>query len=93
MFIHLLNIVKEFKNLEKKGNLKHLHRNLTNKSINIFAILKTLPHRNELDEPSFAHEAAYSDSKDLFQRNISNTILKDRAYKIASNHKYYECQR
>ena len=29
---HLLNIVKEFKNLEKKGNLKHLYRNELDKS-------------------------------------------------------------
>ena len=59
----------------------------------MFAILKTSPHRNELDQPSFAHDAAYSDSKDLVQRNISNKILEDRAYKIARNRKYYECQR
>ena len=61
--------------------------------MNIFAILKTSPHRNELDQPSFAHDSAYSDSKDLVQRNISNKILEDRAYKIARNRKYYECQR
>ena len=42
-------------------------------------------HRNELDKTCFAHDAAYSDSKDLPKRTISNKILKDRMYKIARN--------
>ena len=28
---HLLNIIKEFKNLEKTGNLNHIHKNELNK--------------------------------------------------------------
>ena len=35
--------------------------------------------RNELDKACFAHDAAYSDSKDLAKRSISDKILKDRA--------------
>ena len=31
----------------------------------------------------FAYDAAYSDSKDLAKRAISDKILKDRAYEIA----------
>ena len=54
---HLLNIMKEFKNLE---NLKYLYR-------------------NESDKACFAHDAAYSESKDLAKRTISDKILKDRA--------------
>ena len=42
-------------------------------------------YRNELDKACFAHDAAYSDSKALTKRTISDTILKDRAYKIAGN--------
>ena len=42
-------------------------------------------YRNELDKACFAHDAAYSDSKDLEKRTISDRILKDRAYQIARN--------
>ena len=70
---HLLNIMKEFKNLET-GTLKHLYR-------------------NELEKTCFAHDSAYSYSKDLPKRTISDTILKDRAYEIARNLKYDGCQR
>ena len=34
---------------------------------------------NELDAACCAHDAAYSDSKDLAKRTISDKILKDRA--------------
>ena len=33
-------------------------------------------YRNELDKPCFAHDAAYSDCKDLAKRTISDKILK-----------------
>ena len=47
--------------------------------------LKHLKHlyRNELDKACFAYHAAYSDSKGLANRTISDKILKDRAYEIA----------
>ena len=35
-------------------------------------------YRNELDKACFAHDAAYSDSKDLVKRFISDKILKIR---------------
>ena len=44
--------------------------------------------RNVLDKACFADDAAYSDSKDLAKRTISDKILKDRAYDIAINCKY-----
>ena len=47
-------------------------------------ILKHI-YRNELDKACFAHDAAYSDSKDLAKRTVSDKILKDRAYEIAIN--------
>ena len=40
-------------------------------------------YRNELDKACFAHDAAYSESKDLAKRTISDKILKNRAYEIA----------
>ena len=54
--------------------------------------LKNL-YRNELDKACFAHDAAYSDSKDLAKRTISDKILKDRAHQIARNHGYDGYQR
>ena len=45
-------------------------------------------YRNELDKSCFAHDAAYSDSKELARRIMSDKILKDRADETARNHKY-----
>ena len=36
-------------------------------------------YRNELDKACFAHDATYSDSKDLAKRTISYNILEDTA--------------
>ena len=41
--------------------------------------------RNELEKACFAHDATYSDSKDLANRTISDKIFKDKAYEIARN--------
>ena len=49
--------------------------------------------RNEFDKACFGHDAAYSDSKDLAKRTISDNILKDRAYEIARNREYDGYQR
>ena len=37
-------------------------------------------YRNESDKTCFAHDEAYSESKDLAERNISDKVLKIRAY-------------
>ena len=50
-------------------------------------------YRTELDKACFAHDAAYSDSKNLAWRTISDKILKDRAYEIARNRGYDGYQR
>ena len=50
-------------------------------------------YRNELYKAYFAHDAAYSDSKDLAKKTISDRILKDRPYENARNHGYNGCQR
>ena len=50
-------------------------------------------HKKELDKACFAHDAAYSDSKDLTKRIQSDKVLKDKAFAIASNPKYGGYQR
>ena len=45
-------------------------------------------YKNELDKACFAHDAAYSDSKYLAKRLISDMVLEDKFYKIAVNLKY-----
>ena len=49
----------------------------------------TLKHlyRNELDKACFAHDAAYSDSKDVAKRTTLEKILKEKANEIARNGK------
>ena len=48
---------------------------------------------NGLHKACLAHDAAYSDSKYLAKRTISDKILKNRAYEIARNCKYDGYQR
>ena len=50
-------------------------------------------YKNKLDKTCFASDAAYSDSKYLAKRTISDKILKDIAYEIARNCKYDGYQR
>ena len=50
-------------------------------------------YKNELDKACFAHDAAYSYSKDLVKRTISDKVLKDKSYQIAINPKYDGYQR
>ena len=45
-------------------------------------------YKNVLDKACFAHDGAYSDSKFLDKRTISDKILKEIAYEIAINLKY-----
>ena len=40
-------------------------------------------YKNELDKVCFAHDAAYSDRKDLVNRAIFDNILKELAIQIA----------
>ena len=46
-------------------------------------------YKNELDKACFAHDAAYSDFKDIKNRIAADKILKDKAYEIAKDPKYY----
>ena len=59
------------------------------KRIQKFRVTGNLKHlyRHKLDKAYFAHDAAYSGSKDLVKRTIPDKILKCRAYEIARNRK------
>ena len=46
-----------------------------------------------MDKACFAHEAEYSDSKDLVKRTLSDKIWKNRAYEIVRNRQYSGYQR
>ena len=50
-------------------------------------------YKNELDKACFAHDAAYSDFKDIKNRTGADKILRDKAYKIAKDPKCYGRQR
>ena len=50
-------------------------------------------YKNELDKACFAHDAAYSDNKDLTKRTVANKILRNRAFNIAKDPKYDGYQR
>ena len=50
-------------------------------------------YKNELDKACFAHDASYSDSKDLTKRTVADKILRNRAFNIAKDPKYDGYQR
>ena len=50
-------------------------------------------YKNELDKACSQHDKAYGKSKDLMKRTQSDKVLKDKAFKIASNPKYDGYQR
>ena len=50
-------------------------------------------YKNELDKACFQHDMAYGDFKDLAKRTAADKVLKDKAFKIASDQKYDGYQR
>ena len=50
-------------------------------------------YRNEFDKACFQHDMAYGKTKDLVKRTQSDKVLKDKAFKIASDPKYDGYQR
>ena len=42
-------------------------------------------YRNELDKACFEHDMAYGKSKDLAKRTQSDKVLRDKAFRIASD--------
>ena len=50
-------------------------------------------YKNELDKAYFQHDMTCGKSKDLAKRTQSDKVLKDKAFKIASDPKYDGYQR
>ena len=50
-------------------------------------------YKNEHDKACFQDDMAYGKSKDLIKRTQSDKVLRDRAFKIASDPKYDGYQR
>ena len=50
-------------------------------------------YKNEVNKTCFAHDAAYSDLKDIKNRTAADEILRDKAYEIAKDPKHYDSQR
>ena len=50
-------------------------------------------YKNELDKACFQHDMAYGKLKELTKRTQSDTVLRDKAFKIASDPKYDGYQR
>ena len=50
-------------------------------------------YKNELDKACFQHDMTYGKSKELVKRTQSDKVLRDKAFKIASNPKYDGYQR
>ena len=50
-------------------------------------------YKNELDKASFQHDMAYGKSKDLVKRTHLDKVLRDKAFKIASDPNYGGYQR
>ena len=56
-------------------------------------VVRKFIHRNELDKVFFQHDMSYGKSKDLTKKTQLNKVLKDKAFKIASDPKYDGYQR
>ena len=50
-------------------------------------------YKNELDKACFQHDMAYGKSKDLAKRTQLDKVLRDKAFKIAIDPKYYGYER
>ena len=45
-------------------------------------------YKNELDKACFQHDMAYGDFKDLTKKTAADNVLRNKAFKIASDQKY-----
>ena len=50
-------------------------------------------YKNELDKACFQHDMTYGDFKDLAKRTIADKVLRDKAFKTASDQKHDGYQR
>ena len=49
---------------------------------------KSYIYKNELDKACFQHDMAYGDFKNLAKRTAADKVLRNKAFKIASDQKY-----
>ena len=70
--------------LKIKKEFKHLKKQL---------YYTSYIYKNELDKACFQHDMAYGDFKDLTKRTAADKVLRDKAFKIASDQKYDGYQR
>ena len=56
-------------------------------------VIKPVIYKNEFDKASFQHDIAYGKSKDLAKKTQSDKVLRNKAFKIASDPKYDDYQR
>ena len=54
---------------------------------------KSYIYKNELDKACFQHDMTYGDFKNLAKRTAADKVLRDKAFKIASDQKYDGYQR
>ena len=50
-------------------------------------------YQTKLHKDCFQHDISYGDLKDLNRRTAADKLLRDKAFNIAKNSKYDECQR
>ena len=50
-------------------------------------------YKNELDKACIQHDMPYGDFKDLTKRTAADKVLRDKAFKLASDQKYDGYQR
>ena len=50
-------------------------------------------YKNGIDKAFFQHDTAYGDFKDLKRRTQADKVLKDKAFKIATNPRYNRYER
>ena len=55
--------------------------------------LASYTYKDELDKACFQDNMVYGDFKDLAKRTIGDKVLRDKAFKIASDQKYDGYQR
>ena len=80
--------------------MREMHKMLIVLVVHLLKIKKELEtgntefiYRNEFDKACFQHDMAYGKTKDLVKGTQSDKVLKDKAFRIASDPKYDGYQR
>ena len=80
--------------------MREMHKMLIVLVVHLLKIKKELQtgntefiYRNEFDKACFQHDMAYGKTKDLVKGTQSDKVLKDKAFRIASDPKYDGYQR